>query len=316
MPSVYDCLMNLSWHQRVIEDSRFEIDDPDEELGTKPKRWIKYSRGERLWLVKNVRIDANDGTIAGEDWAEWLAMVLARLLSVPCAVVEPVLYKGKRAIASQQVFEPGAGDLAHGNELLSNSDSMYDSKLRKSHPGYTVQAVSDVLSELAPPIDWPELAGFSGFDVWAGFVVLDALMQGTDRHHENWAVVSSGHNLYLAPSYDHGNAFGFQLRDDERNRRLQSEEAFNLWINRGKSKPFSGSPSPLEVAFQALKLASSKSRQYWFKNVTNLRISDFESSLESIPEAIMSEVAHKFAYKILVKNRGRFIDEYSRRFQS
>lgn len=54
-----------------------------------------------------------------------------------------------------------------------------------------------VLGDVAPP---PRTSGFTAFGVFAGYLVLDALVGNTDRHPGNWALLESGHDgaRYLA----------------------------------------------------------------------------------------------------------------------
>ena len=43
---------------------------------------------------------------------------------------------------------------------------------------------------LSPPADFIPVEGIqSGVEVFAGYLLLDALIGNTDRHHENWAVM-------------------------------------------------------------------------------------------------------------------------------
>ena len=44
--------------------------------------------------------------------------------------------------------------------------------------GYTVGAVRMSLEGVEPPLGSPDLEQLSGFDVWAGYVVLDAWVAG------------------------------------------------------------------------------------------------------------------------------------------
>lgn len=55
----------------------------------------------------------------------------------------------------------------------------------------------------------------------AGYLVLDALVGNTDRHHQNWGVVVQGkrgadqvllvHSIQLAPTFDHASSLGRKI---------------------------------------------------------------------------------------------------------
>lgn len=93
----------------------------------------------------------------------------------------------------------GAGDeLSHGNELLAGAFADYDVNTSRKNPLYTVENIRKALENAEPsePDRWD-----SAFDQLAGYLVLDALVAGRDRHHENWAVmVSMDGGRRLAPS--------------------------------------------------------------------------------------------------------------------
>lgn len=64
----------------------------EEELGTKPKRWlIKPGTQEELWLMKDATFNTlGDGSTfrKGDDWAERIAYGVAGVLGLPAAQVE------------------------------------------------------------------------------------------------------------------------------------------------------------------------------------------------------------------------------------
>jgi hypothetical protein len=65
-------------------------------------------------------------------------------------------------------------------------------------------------------------------DWFVGYLLVDALIGNTDRHHENWAVLESiglsERCAVLAPSYDHASSLGRELTDDERRARLDGKD--------------------------------------------------------------------------------------------
>lgn len=72
----------------------------------------------------------------------------------------------------------------HGNELLFRADPDYPLEATGEVPGYTADRCLDLLARYRPP-----LGAGPGFtdaaDAFAGYLLLDALVANTDRHHEN-----------------------------------------------------------------------------------------------------------------------------------
>ncbi|MYE54981.1 MAG: hypothetical protein F4X34_07285 [Chloroflexi bacterium] len=96
---------------------------------------------------------------------------------------------------------------------------------------------------------------------FAGYLLLDALIGNTDRHHENWGLLrrrtSAGWSGYLAPSFDHASSLGRELQD-ERREILLSENRVGVYVNRGRGGIFWSEnerrgPSPLELVRLAVR---------------------------------------------------------------
>ncbi len=276
----------------------------DEPMGTKDKFWIERESGR--WLIKLCRVV--DGRTLGEDWAEWLVHRIGTLLGVPTAVTEPALVQmgsgARRGIASRDIrAEPGLR-LVHGNELLAEADPEYEPGARRENPRYTVAAVRHALSEVAAPAGLPEAVG-DAFDAWAGYLALDALVAGRDRHHENWAVVRTVQTARLVPSFDHGNALGFQETEDAVVRMNGDPTALERWARRGRSHHFAGRPELVALADEALALASRDARDYWRGRIASLVLSDAEALVTSVPGELMSEARGRFMVALLDINRRR-----------
>lgn len=300
--------MSPEWSSRTIDSDAEEI---GEQMGSKEKWWVRQPDDTRLWLFKLARVDKRDGTVSGEDWAEWLVHRLAALLDVPTATVIHAVNNGKRGIISRSVLHDDQEYLEHGNSVLSAHSSKYHQSIRRNNPGYTPRAVHAALSGIAPPQEasWP--SNFTAFDVWAGYLVLDAWVAGQDRHHENWAVIVRGEAKRLAPSFDHGNALAFQERDKRREHMLNDDRHFQRWVERGKNRYFAGEPKLTDLAFEALTIASPEARAYWKDRVNKLRDEDIQLVVSQVPREILSEEARKFILKLLATTRRRLLDGYA-----
>ncbi len=130
-----------------------------EHLGTKPKFWFRDS--ESVWSL--------------------------------CKLARPNTGEGKPCVLSPS-FLPQGCSLAHGNELLMQMDPSIGHVSHFRETAHTLNAVWQVLEQTscALPIGWnppPEIQ--SAVDVFVGYLMLDALIGNTDRHHENWGIVDA-----------------------------------------------------------------------------------------------------------------------------
>ncbi len=290
---------------RVVDDDEFA----DEPLGTKQKFWVENPDDDRLWLFKYAR--EREGRTLGEDWAEWVVPRLGDQLGTPTARVLPAVCNRRRGIVSRSVIDSIVdARLVHGNSLLAELDSSYDSTLGRNNPRYTVIAVKAVLQEVTAPVEFTGPAAMNAFDVWAGYLTLDAWVAGRDRHHENWGVLSSQRSRSLAPSYDHGNALGFQERSEHLEELLAHPARIDHWLARGRSHHFAGRPSLVDLAHEALQSASAVARRYWNTQLTSLDESVVSDIVHTVPREIMSDPAHTFALNILNANRERLLRDY------
>lgn len=295
-----------------IRDVSSWLTRDDEPMGTKPKVWVQEHRAAPLHLFKYVRRDEVGGTY-GDDWAEKLATELAGLLGLPAAEVDLARREDAVGVVSLRIDDPDRLDLVHGNELLAGREPAYDKELRREHPLYTVDAVRACLAGTEPPPgtadDLPD-----GFAVWAGYLVLDALIANTDRHHENWAVLVDQRTraTRLSPSFDHGSSLGFNVPAARLVRMTEDRTLLRRWCERGRSGHFAGRPSLVDVAAEALALAGPTTRGRWLDNLGGLRPEDWNRVIDHIPGARMSAVARTFVGAVLETNRRRLLDVHDR----
>lgn len=280
----------------------------EEAMGSKAKMWLRAPTDE-LWLFKRVRGD----TERAEDWPEKVAAELANAFGVPAAEVEFAVHGSERGVISHSMT--GGMDLAHGNELLFARNPQYEKDQRRPEYGYTLEAVRDALEGCLPPPGWPE-PGWTAGDVFAGYLVFDALIANQDRHHENWGAlvdVIEGQR-WLSPSFDHASSLGFMLTDDERRDRLTTSDrgrSVEHWAERGKSH-LEGRPSLVDLARDALAACSDTARQHWITRIGSLEPRTWEEILEKVPRERASDLACKFAARVIAVNRGRLLDACSR----
>ena len=181
----------------------------DEQMGSKDKFWVQVPGDAYPWLFKYSRESA--GKIIGEHWAEKIAAEIAGLLGVPHARVDLAVLNGHPGSLSQRFTElsrSGASvELVHGNDLLAGYVTGYDRNKKNKQSDHTLGNVLKVVESLFPS----PREQISPMRQLAGYLVLDALILNTDRHHENWGVLRTttldrAVSYEIAPSFDHASS--------------------------------------------------------------------------------------------------------------
>ena len=219
-----------------------------ESLGSKEKFWFQSHDTWSVtdWLFKYPRPDT------GEHWAEKIAAEVAGLLGISCARVELAVCQGRRGSVTES-FTPVDKGLVHGNELLEILLGDYEPEKRFHQSRHTLENILATLAALADH-------GPDCRSRFAEYLLLDAIIGNTDRHHENWGwlmdlAVADGSGE-LAPSFDHASSLGREL-DGVRRDRILDENRVGPYAERGRggiywSEQDRRSPSPLELMRRAV----------------------------------------------------------------
>lgn len=294
--------------------------------GDEAKRWFIAPPGSPYnghWLFKPRRIkelklsverqrrgDAPDVLIRGENWAEKIAFEMAEILGVPAAetqlasVVE--LTSGTRVYGSMsRDMRPRTWSWTPGAALLAEYDDEFDSN---SCRGHTLEAIRDVLAGMDGPVD-SEYTDWPAFDVFAGYLMLDAWIANTDRHAHNWGVLQDLRSGYvcLSPSFDRGSALASGNGDRDRAARVASN-AVDVWCEQGRTKRFDGGKahSLLEYAQQALNMADPDARQYWIDRIKGTDLDVCFDVVAATPD--LSDPTRRFLQTAVATNRKRLCD--------
>lgn len=296
----------------VVDVSNWEVVDI-ETSGAEEKYWLAKPDDDQRWLFKSVTI--KEGIVHGEDWAEKAVAHLATLLGIPCARIEMATRDNVPGCIGADL-RPKPYQLQPGRVLLEEREApRYVHRMGKSHPGHSAENIEAALAGVRPPPDCELPFSATAFDVFAGFLLLDAWVANMDRHDHNWAVLSpataSGDPMRLCGSYDHGNSLGFNVTDDKRRGRLRDVASLERWCQRGMAQRFDCRPdgsllSLVELAVQALDLASPEARTYWPQQLRDVPDDQVSGILARVPR--MSDAARRFALNVLSINRRRILD--------
>lgn len=154
----------------------------------------------------------------------------------------------------------------------------------------------------------------SGFGQFASYLLLDALVAGRDRHHENWAVVVRGGDpRRLAPSFDHGNALAFAESAESAAALADNPARLATWLSKGRSHHFQGRPSLVGVAVEALELCQQEERVQLTNRLRSLKLVTLGSLIERVPRPILSDGHRRLAVQIVQANRRRLLDAIATR---
>ena len=231
------------------------------------------------------------------------------MIGLPTAECRYAYWRDEQGVISRNVSPPGH-DLHDGDVYLSQVpgyarrpprfDSQGNQRGRvRSNVGYTLDAVNQVLDGMNGPPGWHQL---TASQVFAGYLVLDALVANTDRHPKNWAVLErrSDGALSIAPTFDHGSALGSGLTDEKRAARDAA-----TFCRKGMANPFaSGGERLLDLARRAVREANAR---FWLERVDQLTPEHFSYALDA-PSGRLSVVASTFMQQVLTINRERLCD--------
>ena len=300
------------YEQVKIIDGEAEFLEP---VGSKRKFWY----ANRSMLFKEIRPDT------GEDWAEVIAGAVAELLGLPHAIYKLALIEASSGtvfgVATQNFCAPNF-DLVLGNELVLQEDPHYPGQPTAKYrvAAHTVDRVLNAITSrgLLLPLEWP---GQSGIDtasyLFVGYLLLDALVGNTDRHHENWGAVSTrGRRLFLAPTFDHASSLGCHITDRERARRLSTADkgyAVEAYATKARSALYENEsasrPLTTAEAFFAAADRQGSSCKLWLDRLRNIPEQSLANIVEGIPEERMSKHAVEFAKRMIRCNRSRLLGE-------
>jgi hypothetical protein len=235
------------------------------------------------WLFKSVTIQP--GYVCGEDWAEKAAAELAERLGIPCARVQMAQREGHRGSISADLCPPGC-QMQPGMLFMQDREvEGYIPGKFPGRPGHSLENIRGVLDDAMSPPGCGLPFEATAFDVFAGYVILDALIANRDRHDENWAVllpIAGDGPTRLCRSYDHANSLGYNLDDAKRTARLAAPGGVRSWCSKGTAHRFEHTPgrSPqtlVQAAVRALGLASPEARGHWPRQVDRVKEQDMTS---------------------------------------
>ncbi len=269
-----------------------------EVMGSKDKFWYRGEDGSD-WLFKFPQPNT------GQHWAEKVAAELADALYLFHARVELAVFEGYRGSATQSFVQDGR-ELYHGNQILAGQVLGYDPGKQFGQADHTL---ANVFLALERVFKVPGEARKAKERI-AEYLVLDALIGNTDRHHENWGILRErtprGWFGMVAPTFDHASSLGRELRDEgegRSRRRLLEEGRLSDYLRRARGAVFWSAsdkhgPSPLELVRRARALYPDVFAPA-LACLDRLDSDTIDAILTRVPEDWMSPLARTFARELL-----------------
>lgn len=274
-----------------------------EVAGLKTKRWFLSSTKEE-WLFKTHRPESHESV------AEVLASRLALCVAVPALEYKLAVDKGVDGCVSSLV----AG-IQSGKQLLARVDDKYQVEAKYRNEDHTINLIADVLLQIAPSDGVTTCTTALG--QFLGYVMFDAWIVNTDRHHENWGYIETPSGRKLAASYDHGSAFAWRESDDKLLRRLETTDAgFSAahFLSKSKSALYAddinGGKRKLLLLDAAILVAVHCKREEvcaWVAQFSDVNWGHVDAIVNDTPQHIMSGVRKRWVMQILRTNHARLL---------
>jgi hypothetical protein len=145
---------------------------------------------------------------------------------------------------------------------------------------------------------------------FAGYLVFDALIANTDRHHQNWALLKrqagSQTENRLAPSFDHASSLGREMVDNRRLLLLR-QKRIPEYISKGWGAVYletlgESKVSPMDLV---IRLAPKMPELFepWLKRIGNVTNDGVHSIVEQVPAGWMSTAQREFAVTLICQSR-------------
>ena len=281
----------------IVEPEWRRKSDP-EEMGTREKFWYSKPDDETNWLFKYPRSNA------GEHWAEKIASEVASEMGITHAKVELAEFQDERGSVTES-FARGGRTLYHGNQMLEAIVEGYGFQEKFRESSHTLANIWKVMDSVFVKSEDAQ----EGKLIIAEYLVLDALIGNTDRHHENWGVlrwwVDDSWRDFVAPSYDHASSLGRELLDARRNM-LLTENRVGNYAEKGRSAIYWSEderrgPSPLELVRRASETYPDLFRSASLK-LAKIDEEVFSEIVDRIPSDWMTSSARMFAIALLRYN--------------
>ena len=195
-------------------------------------------------------------------------------------------------------------ELEHGNALLAGYVTGYDRTKQNKQRDHTLSNILKVVESLFPS---PRERVVSMRQL-AGYLVLDALILNTDRHHENWGVlrtVSPDHTVAyeIAPSFDHASSLARNEPPEKLARWLGESGRVERYMHGAHGGIYLEGDSatganPYTIAENAM-LEWPEYFTYWQEVLDKIEQRELECIVDRVPDSLMETESKRFVKALL-----------------
>ena len=174
---------------------------------------------------------------------------------------------------------------------------------------YTIENVLKALdlADVKVPSNWQQpIPGIdTGAKLFVGYMMLDCLVNNSDRHDHNWEVMAVGEQIELVSSFDHGLSLG-STDEDEDKPNLSLADYVDRYSQSCFQSGYSKLPT-LNIFERAARLYPDAAK-IWQERLSQITITQISDIFARIPENRITPVAAKFAIELLAYNQKRIVD--------
>lgn len=293
----------------MIDTSAWEIDlDTPTMPGTHPKTLLVCPDGlppplkaHHRYLLKQPNRRARE-----QIWSEVLAREVGQLANVEvpfCCIARG--RDGKLGVLIELfTFEKNlpARRLEHGADLLIGLYSDHN-RLRPHSLRSNIELAQTV--GVADAVLW-----------WAKTIAFDALIGNTDRHPGNWGILSeltAPEGLYfrLAPAFDNGTSFGYEMADDKAAQMVAIPGAVARYVERGRHDcSWDAAPDKPTNHFELCQkiITEFRGTSAAMRDVIRFEMRDVAAAISALRKEGLSEARARLMLALLAERRRRLSD--------
>jgi hypothetical protein len=300
----------MSEEYLIYQLSQEDLSEKIEQDGVLRKNWYNHPElGECLF--KEAAPTQAIISEARTDWTEKVVAELADLLNLPVARYELASgYFDKSSelvegVISLNCIPENADEVFTGQQILSQFVN-YDA----NNPSqYTIENVLRALDlgNIKPPSNWrePITEIDTGAKTFVGYMLLDTLINNSDRHDHNWGVMSVNGQIELIPSFDHGLSLGSTDEDEDKLKILLSD-----YVNRYSQSCFQEGYNklPTLTVFEQCARLYPNAAKIWQSKLKQLNLNQIIEIFDRLPSERITPTAAKFAKDLLTYNHRRILD--------
>jgi hypothetical protein len=247
---------------------------------------------------------------ARTDWTEKVVNEIANLLGLPVARYELATgYFGKSTKLVEGVVSincvPNNAQVFTGEEFLTRILACNLDDPRQ----YTIENVLKALdlADVKVPSNWQQpIAGIdTGAKLFVGYMMLDCLVNNSDRHDHNWEVMAVGERIELVSSFDHGLSLGSTDEDEDKPTLSLAD-----YVERYSQSCFQSGYNklPALTVFECCVKLYPDAARIWQERIKQVTSAQIEKIFNRIPDGRITPLAAKFAIELLDFNQQRISD--------